>query len=242
MKCFSHWLLPCVYLKSISFISVNITGAIFVLCLVFKVWCRQCTEAEKACYMLWIASGKKLSHFGNANQRTSYFQLSTLFVQLQRVACLSETATQSHFSYLLLKKYSQRKKLSCGLVAAQEADIFLFDTCICPSSGPMKHAGTENHLRSLEELIPFEWGLRIMQMSRGICYALNRRNKPINWWNVEHLRELQGLWKAKKPSRVGPQVDSSQLLVLSLVRTRANLMALTGSGLPSPNLRSWCSF
>lgn len=106
-----------------------------------------------------IASGKNLSRFGDASQRTSYFQPSTLFVQLTECGLFYETKSlQPHFSYLLLKKYSQERKLSCGLVAAQDADIFLFDRRIRPASGPVKHAGTKNHLRSLEELIPFEEG------------------------------------------------------------------------------------
>lgn len=63
---------------------------------------------------------------------------------------------------------------------------FLSDRRICPSSGPVKQAGTENHLRSPEELIPLARGLRVRQMSRDNGCAQQRRNTPINWWNVEH--------------------------------------------------------
>ena len=59
------------------------------------------------------------------------------------MASLSETKSpQPHFSYLFREKYSQKRKLSCGLVAAQESDILLFDRRIRPAGGPVKHAGT----------------------------------------------------------------------------------------------------
>lgn len=87
-------------LENISFPKVNIAGAMFLLCLIFKVRCKQCIEVGKARSVLKIASGKNLSRFGDASQRTSYFQPSTLFVQLRSVAYLSETKSpQPHFSY-----------------------------------------------------------------------------------------------------------------------------------------------
>lgn len=154
------------------------------------------------------------------------------------MASLSETKSpHPRFSCLLRKKYSQRRKLSCGLVTAQDVDVFLFDRRIRPSRGPVKHAGTEHHLRSPEELISFERGLRIMRVSRDICSAQHRRNKPINRWNVEYLGELQGHGKAKRSSRVGPCVDRTQLLTLNLVRTKASLVASDGSGSSSQILR-----
>jgi len=99
------------------------------------------------------------------------------------VACLSETKSpQPHFSYLFREKYSQKRKLSCGLVAAQEADIFLFDRRIRPAGGPVKHAGTckESLTMAVGGIDTFERGLGTMYVSRGICCAQTRRNKPIN--------------------------------------------------------------
>lgn len=81
---------------------------------------------------------------------------------------------------------------------------FLFDRRICPSSGPGKQAGTENHLRSLEELIPFERGLRVMQMSRDMGCAQQRRNTPINQWNAGHPENCGGSERPRKAAECVP--------------------------------------
>lgn len=43
---------PRMYSKSISFLSVNIAGATFALCLILNVWYRQRMEAGRASCML----------------------------------------------------------------------------------------------------------------------------------------------------------------------------------------------
>lgn len=101
---------------------------------------------------------------------------------------------------------------------------FLSDRRICPSSGPVKQAGTENHLRSPEELIPFERGLRVMQMSRDIGCAQQRRNTPINGWNVEHPENCGGPRGQGKQQRASPRGQDSA------AGAECSLAASTGSG------------
>ena len=71
---------------------------------------------------------------------------------------------------------------------------FLTGTSALPVALRNMQEHVRNHLlRLLEERIPFERGLGTMHVSRGICCAQTRRNKPINGWNASHPGELQGL-------------------------------------------------
>lgn len=77
--------------------------------------------------------------------------------------------------------------------------------------------------------MPFERGLRAMQMSRDVGSAQRRRNKPINWWNVEHPGERRGPRKAAKciPTWTGSAAGAK------FAPTKASLGASAGSGAPS---------
>ena len=107
--------------------------------------------------------------------------------------------------------------------------LCLFDRHIRPSSGPVKQAGTENHSRSLEELIPFERGLRVMQMSRDIGSAQHRRNKPIN----DGMWSIQGNCRGQEKQQSASPHGQDSAAGAKFAPTKGSLVASTGSGASS---------